>query len=550
MFLHMLLQLPTEISTVVQSYLPNRDIKSLRLSCKALFAISQLRFDRVFLSANPRNIEVFRAIADHPVFRERVVEIIWDDARLQDGPISRRSADPRSPNFDPEYDEDFDLVSEDEDNDEDSIGDDGTPYWFVKACVLNLLDMRAHKCCDVDRPDHVAREKLAADISFSHSWNYYQSLLRQQNEVLETNADYKAFNYGLLRFPALRRVTISPAAHGSLFRPLYETPMIRAFPPSFDYPIPRTWPLKKRAQKPWKWTPENEKDQWRSFRLVTRSLAVVAKVRQDEQLQQKKQRRGVTELIVDVNQLLTGLNPYIFAKECDEQRDLVKAIGQPNFRRLDLVLGVGGLDQDGWRPFRSGYLRRMLEAAPDLEHISLRTDEAHRNYHAIPAGYYHLIPLRNIFPIEAWTRLKHFGLARFAVDQNDLLSFLGALPPTLRSVELSFLFFSDGNHRDLLVGMRNQLGWRERPADQRPRVSIVITSTVEQPWRGVWADAPVEQFLYHDGPNPFGADGKNPNRIPFGCGAVVKDAFDPAYERPCVDREELQKLGYTKTCVR
>lgn len=37
---------------------------------------------RVFLSANPLNIEVFHAVADHPKFRHQVTEIIWDEARF------------------------------------------------------------------------------------------------------------------------------------------------------------------------------------------------------------------------------------------------------------------------------------------------------------------------------------------------------------------------------------------------------------------------------------------------------------------------------------
>jgi hypothetical protein len=43
---------------------------------------SLLRLDRVFLSVNLRNIEVFRAIADHEEFCHRVKEVIWDDAQL------------------------------------------------------------------------------------------------------------------------------------------------------------------------------------------------------------------------------------------------------------------------------------------------------------------------------------------------------------------------------------------------------------------------------------------------------------------------------------
>lgn len=539
--------LPAEIATAISLHLPNRDIKSLRLTCRALCVTSQLRLDRVFLSANPLNIEVFRSIADHKVLRKQIVEIIWDDARLRDEPRPRRSGDPESPNFDPDFDGEIDETDEDEDEYDDSDDSDNSdlecPRWFVKACQQNLRDMQSHKKLDVDRPDHIAPERLATQISLVDSWQYYQQLLQEQRGVLESNADAEAFEYGLQRFPALRRVTVTPAAHGWLFRPLYETPMIRSFPPSFNYPIPRSWPLEAVTQKPWEITPEDEKNTWRGFRFATRMLAAAT-------ANWERPSTGVTELVVDVNQLLTGLNAHIFDEECAEQRDLAGMLRHPDFQRLDLALAVGGLERYGWRAFRSGCLRRTLAVAPGLEHVSLTTDmgdEPDQDYEGLPPGDHDFVPLREIFPVTAWTRLRHFGLSRFAVRQDDLLSFLEALPKTLRSVELSFLFFLEGNYRDLVAGMRSQLGWRERPAQQRPCVAIGLPDSLDITRRGIWANRPVEEFLYGDGLNPFGADGWGTNQIPYGCGGVVKDTFDPAFERPWVGFIELRNLGYIRS---
>ncbi|KAF3392325.1 hypothetical protein DPV78_010526, partial [Talaromyces pinophilus] len=41
-----------------------------------------LQLDRVFISANPQHVEVFRTIADHEVYRYQVAEIVWDDTQL------------------------------------------------------------------------------------------------------------------------------------------------------------------------------------------------------------------------------------------------------------------------------------------------------------------------------------------------------------------------------------------------------------------------------------------------------------------------------------
>lgn len=75
--------LPEELRAIIVSQLSGTDIKNLRLASKATSQVVPLRLERVFVSANLRNIEVFRAVADHETFRWGVKEIIWDDARLE-----------------------------------------------------------------------------------------------------------------------------------------------------------------------------------------------------------------------------------------------------------------------------------------------------------------------------------------------------------------------------------------------------------------------------------------------------------------------------------
>ncbi|KAL2273295.1 hypothetical protein FJTKL_04807 [Diaporthe vaccinii] len=200
---------------------------------------------------------------------------------------------------------------ENEESDEDSDDEEQYPRWFFLGCKWSLEDMESHKGPERYAPDHVARAKLADNISLrKRSWRYYQGLIRQQKEVLATDADEAAFKYGLQQFPALRRVTIAPAVHGFLFKPLYETPMTRAFPRSFNYPIPCTWPLETYEQKLWERTSESEKDTWRAFRIATRTLAALRNASQAEN-DDYQQKTSITETIIDVNQLLTGLNCHM-----------------------------------------------------------------------------------------------------------------------------------------------------------------------------------------------------------------------------------------------
>ncbi|KAL0930332.1 uncharacterized protein CTRU02_214407 [Colletotrichum truncatum] len=136
----------------------------------------------------------------------------------------------------------------------------------------------------------------------------------------------------------------------------------------------------------------------------------------------------------------------------------------------------------------------------------------------------HFIPLQSIFP-------------------RDLLDLLALLPSTLRSVELSFLWFmkNSGHYRDLLVDMRNTLGWREREVNLRPRVMIRDDSGARMAGRGVCIDNEVCELLYGNGENPYPID-PNPEvyfrSVGYGFG-TEEDAFEPRFKRPYVISTEL-----------
>ncbi len=385
--------------------------------------------------------------------------------------------------------------------------------WFEQQWERNLDEVRCRRGEDVDRPDHLARDQLVADaMSPEASRKHYLQLLQQQREVLASKADGDAFRHGLQRFPSLERVTITPFAHGELFSPLYETPMIRAFPRGFNYPLPRTWLINRQElldmglAHPWSDLSEADKDRWRGFRIVARELA-------------HNQHHRVTELAIDNCHLLSGINCTIFAEPCAEYDNLVALLLRPGFRRLDLALLTGEQSCRGWSAFRSGHLRRALSEAPGMEHISLRSSESRPDEyrHLNNPPDYRFVPLRTIFPVETWPRLHHFELSQFPVRQNDLLSFLGTLPATLRPVELTCLLFQEGNYYDLLEGMRTTLTWRGRIEAERPKVTVGTMEYVDM-GRMVWVDKAVDSFLYGDGANPFHEGEKNRNVLKDGVG--------------------------------
>ncbi|CRG88259.1 hypothetical protein PISL3812_05287 [Talaromyces islandicus] len=104
-----LLLLPLELIKCIFDFLPNRDLKSARLTWRGLGNAVRLRINRVFISANPCNVEVARAIADDERYRRGVEEVIWDDSLLQD---------------------DCNDIADSDDSDSQDDGDDGTLGWF------------------------------------------------------------------------------------------------------------------------------------------------------------------------------------------------------------------------------------------------------------------------------------------------------------------------------------------------------------------------------------------------------------------------------------
>ncbi|KAL6399946.1 hypothetical protein AUP68_17356 [Ilyonectria robusta] len=168
-----LVSLPAELRIAIVSYLPNRDIKSLRRTCKLFGESVLLHIDRVFLSANPIDIRVLRAIAKHETYRHGVVELIWDDARLDVPP------DP------PAYDNFRDIET-------------FQKSWYEELCESNVMEAEHRKGSDVNRPDHAARDRwIAAQPSTETARRFHNKPRCLRSEVCTgtipfTTEDYHA----------------------------------------------------------------------------------------------------------------------------------------------------------------------------------------------------------------------------------------------------------------------------------------------------------------------------------------------------------------------
>ncbi|KAK7941612.1 uncharacterized protein PG986_013999 [Apiospora aurea] len=580
-----LLNCPTEILLAITHHLPNRDIKTLRLSCTRLKAAAPLRLDRVFLSANPRNLSVFNAVAAHDVFRHQVVEIVWDDALLVED--ATRDWDSWLGTSDDGfyYGEVDDATGRRRGNDDDE--GEGFPRWFGRACKQSLETTISADLCRREMAEWTTRPMLR----ISECWVYYQELVAQQREVLRSGAHVRALEnaWRLRRFPNARTITVTPAAHGRLFHPLFETPMIRAFPPGFNYFIPRGWPVYGEEEdgvpQAEEW--EDDGDDWPGFRVVT---SIVARYPDIE----------LAELRVDAFGIATGLNVRVFEEPCRALADFTTIVARPSFQHLHLDLMVGGQEGYGWEAFTRGHLARALSAAK-LQSLSIRTDVAGG---LVCDGDGYPVPLRTIFTPASLSCVRHFSLSGFYVREEELLQILGDLPlGVLETVKLSFLcFFKEGptvthnttntnpvttssmrngffghiiellypspfadNNNDsgnnnnnnnvnstsaidaiesnaetrletmghLLERIRAELSWHN------VKLTIGEPADHEMDGRARWASA--DDFLYRGGGNPCPEAFSQGTRIAWGFG-IETDVFDESYERPYVESEEA--LGY------
>ncbi|KAF4997448.1 hypothetical protein FGRMN_3812 [Fusarium graminum] len=510
-------KLPRELREAIYVYLKSDDVRNLRITCSAMAKLIPLSFDRVFISANSLNLKVFRAIADDESIRHQVTEIIWDDARLTTGP---------------ELEEDRNEYAEDGVNPDEIVTDNGCPHWFRKGRS------------DYGNPGTFVLPDYLMGIE--ESWAYYKPLLEDQRQVLASDADIEAFKYGLQRFPSLKRITVTPSTHGRIRNPLYKTPMIRAFPRGFDYPMPTAWPAyTEEFSEPvdvLPWVAKNDRPyqkvygpvctveayraKWRGYRAVTRTLA-------------EHDDHCITELHIGGNEVRSGLNCRIFDKRCVEYDDLVTLLKRPGFRYLNLDLFTGLLGCKDWKSYKSGLLHDALAQAKDLEHMYLRStmeinggSSEQLDYEKIEK---YVFPLRTIFPVDQWPRLRHFGISHMLVQLDDLVELLSALPRTLRSVEFSKLAWGSLTHgtRELLHSMRDVLDWRSRSVEERPNIHMVVSGSPhgdgdKNGWY-VEIDDLIYSFIYGEGANPFTED---PDIIYPWEGGVRRDIFNPGFKVP------------------
>jgi hypothetical protein len=271
------------------------------------------------------------------------------------------------------------------------------------------------------------------------------------------------------------------------------------------------------------WNDEAGKRKWRGFCIVSRLLA------------DPKIPHNISQLSIDNHKLGAGINGLVFDQFTEEYNNLCRTLERPGLKSFTLSL----LMESDWdaanRNFlKKGRLRSLIAGAHALEEITLQSDYTINMFWNAPA----VDSLFDIFPIDQWStvgRLRHFGLSGIQVKQDDLISLLGKLQPTLQSIELSFLSVIEGTggYAGILADIRDKLGWRHRPIDKRIRVRFLVSDNQTNTGRYSCFDKGVNDYIYGDGPPPFDVDGIGGGFRMAEFGSVMEyDEFDPDFARP------------------
>ncbi|KAF5592357.1 hypothetical protein FPCIR_5678 [Fusarium pseudocircinatum] len=258
-------------------------------------------------------------------------------------------------------------------------------------------------------------------------------------------------------------------------------------------------------------------DLYHGFRIVTKVLA--------------EEKHNVTELMFDAHQLNTGINHFALNRGTEEYKNFCDILKRPGFQKLHLSLLVGFYLAEEYEIYDERYLHDALYEATDMRHLSFHTDSA-TNRHSWTIDIHKYTSLFDVFPIDRWQQLTHFGLLNVLVAQTDLIAFLSKLPRTVQTVGFLTFMEGDGHYISLMEDIRDKLDWKHRTLERRVKIVAKIFCYLSYYGRYICVDKEVEEFVYNDGPQPFQLRQRdNSSDVDPGTG-VLKDLFNPAWERP------------------
>jgi hypothetical protein len=408
-----LLKLPEELLVLVGSLISNKEIKQLRLASRECRDHFILRIERVYISPNATNLEVFSAILEHPQYRPQIKQIIWDDALLEEF-VPQEERFNYEEAFRPHTSGDFECFLDDY---LEQCFPEG-PKQFAAAKKWFMTGQRLE-------------EDTAGSLTIQENLDIYRRLYEDQTRIIQEKADVLAFRRGLAEFPVLQRITLTSEAHRpAVHRPCHITPMIQSLPINFMYPCP--WPWNARGG--------GGDGSWHGMSVVLDELV--------------RSKRTLPEFVVENKYEAAGIAQRFFDGISQDSRNFDQLVTSGALRRLDLALDVergenNMSDALNFVPFAR--LRNVLSKAVSMEHFSLSASTGPRHTDNM-IEFDGACEILKAIPIRHWSSLRHLGLSSVPVRLEHFLKFLSRLPPTIQSlvfVDVQFRDFWNEDHDNM-----------------------------------------------------------------------------------------------------
>ncbi|KAF2855822.1 hypothetical protein T440DRAFT_164165 [Plenodomus tracheiphilus IPT5] len=369
-----LLDLPSELLSLICEDLSKLDIKRLRLANQHLANNVDLRIDRVYISPNRANLDCLQWVLQHPRHGNRVREIVWDDAQLDEYPnleSFRRSIDAddlqwtrtiedrleSSTQGHTHSDLDYEPLER-----EDFFHQDGRLSDSAKNILLRYND----------RFSRMALARNALMMSIDDSYVLYSRLYQEEQDMMKRGVDVVALNQALQSLSNVRRITLTSEVWRPWhFLPRYDTPSIRSLPTGFRKPT--VWPW--LGDRPYSNSAEEEHgigtlstrrynsppNDWRGYTIITSALLSQTKA-------------NIEEFIIDAGNEPIGISQKLFIQPNEELERTIQLFRNNTLRRLQTVISETPElnDRRFFTGFANHYIKTALVELRHLTHLDLR----------------------------------------------------------------------------------------------------------------------------------------------------------------------------------
>ncbi|CAO2654944.1 Nn.00g116770.m01.CDS01 [Neocucurbitaria sp. VM-36] len=433
-----LIDLPAELLAMICEHFSSLDVKRLRISSRYLAANVDLRIDRIYISPNFANLDCLQQVLAHSTYKNRVQELVWDDAQLDEYPTQDSfthaiSVDEAKTTRDIERRLELAISGHEDASPEyralerdDFFSQDGQLTEIAKAILLRYEDQFSR--------DMIARNKMI--MSVEQSYALYQRLYQEEQEIIRQSLDVTALHRAMAEFPNLKRITLTSEVWRPWnFYPHYDTPFYRSLPPGFRKPSVWPWlgprPRAIPAQHMHRDSVMSEMridglpKEFRGYSIIVSTLLAIPNPR-------------VEEFIIDAGNEYTGITHQLLAQNNSVFHDTVRILHLIPLKRLQLVLNshksYRRLDWFSAFPL----LKQALSGLRFLEHLDL-------NLHWRARWYNHgllewVSDATQLLPEDMLRRLKTFALRNVYTLENGLIELLQNLASaehvTLDNVDL------------------------------------------------------------------------------------------------------------------